>query len=46
MAEVQVDPSRVHEFADAAAFEQWLAVHHAVQPEVWITLHKVGSGLP
>lgn len=45
MAAVQVDPNRVHEFADAASFEHWLSRHHAAQPEVWIKLHKVGSGL-
>jgi len=46
MAPVPVDPSRVHAFADAAAFEAWLAQHHASQTEVWIKIHKVGSGLP
>ena len=46
MAAVTVDPSRVHEFLDAAAFERWLAQHHAVEPEVWIKLHKLGSGRP
>jgi uncharacterized protein YdeI (YjbR/CyaY-like superfamily) len=46
MAAVHVDPNRVHEFVDAASFERWLARHHAAEPEVWIKLHKVGSGLP
>ena len=46
MPEVKVDPARVHEFADAAAFERWLAEHHASEPEVWIKIHKLGSGLP
>jgi uncharacterized protein YdeI (YjbR/CyaY-like superfamily) len=46
MAEMRVDLSRVHEFVDAAGFEHWLAQHHASEPEVWIKLHKVGSGLP
>ena len=46
MAPVTVDPRRVHEFIDAAAFERWLAQHHASEPEVWIKLHKVASGLP
>jgi uncharacterized protein YdeI (YjbR/CyaY-like superfamily) len=46
MAPVIVDPSRVHEFVDAAGFERWLARHHAQETEVWIKIHKVGSGLP
>ena len=46
MAAVNVDPGRVHEFADAAAFEAWLARHHAVERGVWVKLHKAGSGLP
>jgi uncharacterized protein YdeI (YjbR/CyaY-like superfamily) len=46
MAAVNVDMSRVHAFVDAASFESWLAQHHASEPEVWIQLHKVGSGLP
>jgi uncharacterized protein YdeI (YjbR/CyaY-like superfamily) len=46
MPAVNVDPSRVHAFVDAASFERWLDQHHASEPEVWIKLHKVGSGLP
>jgi uncharacterized protein YdeI (YjbR/CyaY-like superfamily) len=45
MAPVHVDPDKVHEFADEPAFHDWLARHHATQDEVWIKLHKVGSGL-
>jgi uncharacterized protein YdeI (YjbR/CyaY-like superfamily) len=46
MVAVTVDMSKVHAFVDAANFERWLAQHHACEPEVWIKLHKVGSGLP
>jgi uncharacterized protein YdeI (YjbR/CyaY-like superfamily) len=46
MAVVNVDPNRVREFADAASFENWLERHHTVESEVWIKIHKVGSGLP
>jgi uncharacterized protein YdeI (YjbR/CyaY-like superfamily) len=46
MAPVVVDPSRVHEFADAEAFHRWLAAHHDREPEVWIKIHKTASGLP
>lgn len=43
---IAVDPSRVHEFADADAFYAWLGKHHASEEEVWIKIHKVASGLP
>lgn len=45
MAPVKVDPSRVHEFADGEAFYAWLAENHDREPEVWIKIHKVKSGL-
>ena len=46
MVAVTVDMSKVHAFVDETSFERWLAQHHASEPEVWIKLHKVGSGLP
>lgn len=46
MAPVFVDPSRTHVFESAAAFEKWLSKHHASETEVWIKIHKKGSGLP
>lgn len=46
MASVTVDPSKVHEFPDAGSFYQWLGEHHEKESEVWIKIHKVGSGLP
>ena len=46
MAPVRVDPSRVHEFADWRAFHEWLSINHDAEPEVWIKIHKVGSGRP
>jgi len=45
MAPVKVDPDKVHEFPDAASFYTWLAKHHDSETEVWIKVHKVGSGL-
>lgn len=45
MAPVMVDPRNVREFADADSFYEWLAQHHATADEVWIKVHKVGSGL-
>jgi uncharacterized protein YdeI (YjbR/CyaY-like superfamily) len=46
MAPVKVDPGKVHEFKDAESFYRWLRAHHASEDEIWIKLHKVGSGLP
>jgi len=46
MPPVTVDPSKVHEFKNADAFYRWLGKHHARETEVWIKIHKVGSGLP
>jgi uncharacterized protein YdeI (YjbR/CyaY-like superfamily) len=45
MVAMTVDMSEVHAFVDETSFEHWLAQHHASEPEVWIKLHKVGSGL-
>jgi uncharacterized protein YdeI (YjbR/CyaY-like superfamily) len=45
MAPFKVDPEKIREFADAASFYAWLAEHHAREDEVWIKIHKVGSGL-
>ncbi|MEO5756265.1 MAG: YdeI/OmpD-associated family protein [Mesorhizobium sp.] len=45
MAPIQVDPNKVREFKDAAGFYAWLGKHHDTEEEVWIKIHKVGSGL-
>jgi len=45
MPPVKVDPSKVREFKTAAAFYKWLSTHHDTEDEVWIRIHKVGSGL-
>jgi uncharacterized protein YdeI (YjbR/CyaY-like superfamily) len=45
MASINVDPDRVHEFADAASFYCWLGQHHDREVEIWIKIHKAGSGL-
>jgi uncharacterized protein YdeI (YjbR/CyaY-like superfamily) len=46
MAPVIPDPRRIKSFESEAAFEQWLAAHHLTWPEVWVKIHKQGSGLP
>jgi uncharacterized protein YdeI (YjbR/CyaY-like superfamily) len=45
MAAVHVDPDRVHEFETAKSFEAWLRKHSKTEPEVWIKIHKLRSGL-
>jgi uncharacterized protein YdeI (YjbR/CyaY-like superfamily) len=45
MAPFKVDPDKVREFEDAESFHDWLAAHHDSENEVWIKIHKVGSGL-
>ena len=45
MAAIEIDPEKVHEFRDGAAFYAWLAKNHDRETEVWIKVHKVGSGL-
>ena len=45
MAPFKIDPDKVREFPDSAAFQDWLAKHHDTETEVWIKIHKRGSGL-
>ena len=45
MPSVIVDPNKVREFADADCFYQWLSQNHDVESEIWIKIHKTGSGL-
>jgi uncharacterized protein YdeI (YjbR/CyaY-like superfamily) len=45
MAPVKVDPDKVHEFEDAESFYTWLGEHYDRETEVWIKIHKTGSGL-
>jgi uncharacterized protein YdeI (YjbR/CyaY-like superfamily) len=45
MAQVMIDPGKVREFASEAGFYAWLKKNHDTEAEVWIKIHKVGSGL-
>jgi uncharacterized protein YdeI (YjbR/CyaY-like superfamily) len=45
MPPFKVDPEKVHEFFDEQSFYDWLARNHDSENEVWIKIHKVGSGL-
>ena len=40
-----VNPDAVHEFKDTAALEKWYRKNHEKADEVWIKVHKTGSGL-
>ncbi len=46
MAPVVPDPRNIRSFASAAAFAAWMKQHHAGEPELWLKVHKKGSGLP
>jgi uncharacterized protein YdeI (YjbR/CyaY-like superfamily) len=45
VAPVVPNRRRIKTFASEAAFEKWLAVHHAAEPEVWINIYKKSSGV-
>jgi uncharacterized protein YdeI (YjbR/CyaY-like superfamily) len=40
-----VDKDAIHEFSDRAALEEWYVTNHATAAELWLKLHKKGSGL-
>jgi uncharacterized protein YdeI (YjbR/CyaY-like superfamily) len=46
MAPFIVDENAVHEFKDLKALNRWYAKNHSKAPEMWIKIHKKGSGLP
>jgi uncharacterized protein YdeI (YjbR/CyaY-like superfamily) len=46
MAAIIVDEKKVRSFASEAAFEAWLAKHHARETELWLKVYKKGSGVP
>ena len=43
---MRVAPARVHELADAESFYRWLGRNWDKEPEVWIRIFKVRSGVP
>lgn len=46
MAPVVPDPAAIRDFPDAAAFEAWLSANHDSARELWLKIHKKGSGRP
>ncbi len=45
MAPVIPHPATIKSFRTDAAFAAWLKAHHASDTEIWIKVHKKGSGL-
>ncbi len=45
MAPIKVDPAKIRTFKDGESFCRWLAANHDRRDEVWIKIHKIGSGL-
>ena len=46
MPPVVPNPEKIKSFKTAAAFEKWMAAHHASASEIWLKIHKKSSGLP
>lgn len=40
------DPARTRSFASPEELAHWLAAHHARESELWVKVHKKGSGVP
>ncbi len=40
------NPRKIKSFRTEAAFESWLSRNHARETELWLKIHKKGSGLP
>jgi uncharacterized protein YdeI (YjbR/CyaY-like superfamily) len=46
MTPIVPDPRRIKSFRTEAAFEAWMEANHARAIELWLKVHKKGSGLP
>lgn len=46
MAPIVPDPKKIRTFHSEAAFEAWMRAHHARETEIWLKVHKKGSGRP
>lgn len=46
MAPVVPDVKKIRSFRSETAFETWLAAHHDSDSELWLKIHKKGSGKP
>jgi uncharacterized protein YdeI (YjbR/CyaY-like superfamily) len=45
MAPIVPDAKKIRSFRSEAAFAAWMAANHAVETEIWLKIHKKGSGL-
>ena len=45
MAPIVPNPKKIKSFKTEAAFEAWLSANHARETEIWLKVHKKGSGL-
>lgn len=45
MAANAPDPKKIKSFRTEASFERWLAANHERETELWLKIHKKGSGL-
>jgi uncharacterized protein YdeI (YjbR/CyaY-like superfamily) len=45
MAPVVPKPERIREFRTQSMFEKWLRANHDKEDEIWLKIHKKGSGL-
>ena len=46
MAPIIPDPGKIKSFRTEAAFAVWMKANHARETELWLKIHKKGSGLP
>jgi uncharacterized protein YdeI (YjbR/CyaY-like superfamily) len=45
MPAIVPNPKKIRSFESEAAFETWLSKNHDREPELWLKIHKKGSGL-
>jgi uncharacterized protein YdeI (YjbR/CyaY-like superfamily) len=46
VAPIVPDPAKIKSFRTEAAFARWMKTNHARETELWLKIHKKGSGLP
>src|ERR671910_1674453 len=46
MAPVIPNKTKIKSFRTEAAFERWIAAHHARETEIWVRIYKKDSGVP
>jgi uncharacterized protein YdeI (YjbR/CyaY-like superfamily) len=42
----EADPSKIKTFATSKELDQWLALNHARESELWVKMFKKGTGIP